>query len=451
MSVKVLVADDEEGIRESLSAILQEEGYRVKAVATLSDVSRSIAEEFFHVIVLDVWMPDGDGIEFIDTIRERSPDSVVVVITGHGNVEMAVKAIRKGAYDFIEKPFFMDRFLLTMKHASDEALSRRSTSGEDEEIELIGNSRQILEIRKTVRKIAHSRAPVLILGESGTGKELVAKLIHRYSGRKGQFVDINCASIPGELIEAELFGYEKGAFTGAVQRKKGKFELADRGTLFLDEIGDMDLRAQAKLLRIIETGIFTRLGGTQRIDVDVRIVSASNKNIAEEIRRERFREDLYYRISVFTIELPPLRERGEDVVLLAEYFLNRFCREYKRGRKELSDDAKEALMKHRWKGNVRELKNLMERAVILCDSDVIRAEHLGVGSAKLSRDYSYIFRLQSLKEARREFEKVFIEEKLREFNYDIKEVAGRIGTDLSNLYRKIKTYGIKIKDLQGSL
>ncbi len=451
MSVKVLVVDDEEGIRDSLSAILHEEGYKVKSVATLSDADKSISEEFFHVIVLDVWMPDGDGIEFIDRIKDQSPDSVTVVITGHGNIEMAVKAIRKGAYDFVEKPFSMDRFLLTLKRASDEAMDRRGVGSEGEEIELIGRSRQIIEIKKTVKKIARSKAPVLILGESGTGKELVAKLIHKYSEREGQFVDINCASIPGELIEAELFGYEKGAFTGATQRKKGKFELADGGTLFLDEIGDMDLRAQAKLLRIIETGSFTRLGGTQRIDVDVRIVSASNKNIMEEIHNEKFREDLYYRISVFTIELPPLRDRGEDVVLLAEYFLKKFCREYKRGCKELSDDAKEALMKHRWKGNVRELKNLMERVVILCDGDVIKAEHLGIDTGRSSKDYSYIFKFQSLKEARREFEKVFIEEKLKEFNYDIKEVAGRIGTDLSNLYRKVKAYGIKIKDLQNSL
>ncbi|HHJ65042.1 MAG TPA: sigma-54-dependent Fis family transcriptional regulator [Aquifex aeolicus] len=451
MSVKVLVADDEEGIRESLKDILREEGYRVKGAETLAGVERLISEEFFHVVVLDVWMPDGDGIEFIDTLKELSPDSVVVVITGHGNVEMAVKAIRRGAYDFIEKPFSVDRFLLTVKHAATEAIGRRSSGGAEGSVELIGNSPKINEVKRTVQKIARSRAPVLILGESGTGKELVAKLIHRYSGRRGQFVDINCASLPGELIEAELFGYEKGAFTGATQRKKGKFELADGGTLFLDEIGDMDVRAQAKLLRVIETGSFTRLGGTQRIEVDVRIVSASNKNITDEIKEGRFREDLFYRISVFTIELPPLRERGEDVILLAEHFLEKFCREYKKEPKLLSDEAKEVLLKHRWKGNVRELRNLMERVVILCDGDVVKPEHLGVGEIKPSRDYSYIFKLRSLKEARREFEKVFIEEKLREFNYDIKEVAGQIGTDLSNLYRKVKAYGIKIKNLQGSL
>ncbi len=450
MSVKVLVVDDEEGIRASLKSILSEEGYRVEAVPTLSLARRRVSEEFFHVIVLDVWMPDGDGIEFIDLLKEISPDSVVVVITGHGNVDMAVKAIKKGAYDFIEKPFSMDRLLLTVKHAVSEFMGRFSAREEDD-IELIGNSKQIREIKKLISKIAKSRAPVLILGESGTGKELVARLIHKESQRMGQFVDINCASIPNDLIESELFGYEKGAFTGAVSRKKGKFELADGGTLFLDEIGDMDIRAQAKLLRVIETGSFTRLGGTQRIEVDVRLVSASNKNLTEEVRSGRFREDLYYRISVFTIELPPLRERGDDIILLAEYFLRKFSQEYKKECKVLSDEAKEALMNHRWKGNVRELRNLMERVVILCDGDVIKPEHLGLGSYRKNKDYSYIFRLDNLKEARREFEKVFIEEKLRECNYDMKEVSSRIGTDLSNLYRKVKAYGIKIKDLQGSL
>ena len=450
MSVKLLIVDDEEGIRNSLGEILREEGYRVSLAPTLSEAKRRISEEFFHVVVLDVWMPDGDGIEFMNTLKELSPDTVVVVITGHGNVEMAVKAIRKGAYDFLEKPFSMDKFLVTIKHASSEALTKRS--GEPgEEIEFIGNSKKIKEIKEIIPKIAMSKAPVLILGESGTGKELVAKLIHKYSGRKGQFVDINCASIPNDLIESELFGYEKGAFTGATSRKKGKFELADEGTLFLDEIGDMDIKAQAKLLRVIETGSFTRLGGTQRIDVDVRIVSASNKDILSEVHEGNFREDLYYRVSVFTIEIPPLRERGEDIILLAEHFLKKFSTEYKKECKSLSDDAKEVLLNHRWKGNVRELRNLMERIVILCNQDVIKPEHIGAGFSRSSKDYSYIFRLESFREAKREFEKRFIEEKLKEYNYDMKEAASRMGVDLSSLYRKVKTYGIKLKNLQGSL
>ncbi len=448
MVAKVLVVDDEEGIRESLSSLLKEEGFKVKSASTLKEAKDLISSEFFHVIVLDVWMPDGDGVQFIDTIKDISPDSEVVVITGHGNVELAVKALKKGAYDFLEKPFSMDKFLITVEHALSE-LKTKLRSEEEEEIELIGNSPKLLEIKRMIPRIAKSKAPVLILGESGTGKELVAKLIHRHSGRRGQFVDINCASLPNDLIESELFGYEKGAFTGAVQRKKGKFELADGGTLFLDEIGDMDLKAQAKLLRVIETGCFSRLGGTQKIEVDVRIVSASNKDINAAIQEGKFREDLFYRISVFTIELPPLRERGEDIILLAEHFLNKFAKEYKKDCKVLSEEAKEVLLSHRWKGNVRELKNLMERIVILCDSDVIKPEHIGLGLKKFSRDYSYIFRMDKFKEAKREFEKRYIEDKLREYDYDMKKVASKIGMDLSNLYRKVKAYGIKVK--QGSL
>ncbi len=450
MSAKVLIVDDEEGIRRSLEDILGDEGYRVSSVSSLQEASKKISEEFFNVVLLDVWMPDGDGIEFIDRIRDVSPDSVIVVITGHGNVDMAVKAIKKGAYDFIEKPFSMDRILITVRHAVRESTNRRVT-GVEEDIEFIGESKPIKEIKSMIPKIAKSKAPVLILGESGTGKELVAKLIHRYSERRGPFVDINCASIPGDLVEAELFGYEKGAFTGATSRKKGKFEIADQGTLFLDEIGDMDPRSQAKLLRVIETGSFTRLGGIQKIEVDVRILAASNKDLRKETQRGNFREDLFYRLSVFTIEIPPLRERGEDVILIAEYFLKKFSEEYKKSCKVLSDEAKEILMRYSWKGNVRELKNLIERIVILCDSEVIKPEHLGMTAGYVMKDYSYLFRIQKLKEARMEFEKAFIEAKLKEHNYDLKEVADRIGTDLSNLYRKIKTYGIKVKDLQGSL
>ncbi len=447
MSVKVLVVDDEDSIRNSLRDILTEEGYRVDTSSTLKEALGKVQNEFFHIVVLDVWMPDGDGIEFIDRIKEFSPDSVVVVITGHGNVDMAVKAVRKGAYDFIEKPFSMDRFLITIKHAVNEAIIHVREQL-DEGIEFIGESPKIKEIKKLIPRIAQSKAPVLILGESGTGKELVARMIHQHSKRQGQFVDVNCASIPKDLVESELFGYEKGAFTGATARKKGKFELADGGTLFLDEIGEMEVSAQAKLLRVIETGSFTRLGGTQRIEVDVRILSASNRNLTEEVREGNFREDLFYRISVFTIEIPPLRERGDDVLLIAEYFLKKFSSEYKKECKRLSEDAKEVLLKYRWKGNVRELRNLMERVVILCDGDVITPQALGLGDYKASRDTSYLFRFESLKEAKRAFEKAFIEEKLKEYDYDLKEVAKKIDMDLSNLYRKIKAYDIKIKNPQ---
>lgn len=437
---KVLIVDDEEAILSSLAGILEEEGYEPHLAKTLKEAEAKIKENFYPVIVLDVWMPDGDGVVFIDRIKELSPDSVIVVITGHGSVELAVKAIKKGAYEFLEKPFSIERFLLTVKHAFEEY---RKTKVLEEDVEFVGEHPKIKQIKSVIPKIAKSKAPVLILGESGTGKEIVARLIHKYSGRKGLFVDLNCASLPLELFESELFGYEKGAFTGAISRKKGKLELADGGTLFLDEIGELEPRAQAKLLRVLETGSFTRLGGTQKIEVDVRIVSATNKDLEKEVEKGNFREDLFYRISVFTLTLPPLRERGEDVVLLAEYFLRKFAKEYKKPCYELSQDAKEKLLNHSWKGNVRELKNLIERAVILCEKERISAEDLFLSEDSYS-NLSYLLEIKNFKEAKREFEKVYLARKLKEYNYDLKEVAKNIGLDLSNLYRKIKSLGLTI-------
>ena len=448
MAYKVLVVDDEDSIRRSLKDILKEEGYTVTTSATLKEAEKVLKNEYFNVIVLDVWMPDGDGVDFIKVIKEVSPDSVVVMITGHGNIEIAVKAIKSGAYDFIEKPFSIDRLLLTIKHAVKESLSRRKER-QEEDINLIGESQKIKEIKELIPLIAKSKAPVLITGESGTGKELVARLIHHHSGREGEFVDINCASLPSDLIEAELYGYEKGAFTGASRRKRGKFELADRGTLFLDEIGEMDPKAQAKLLRVIETGKFTRLGGTQTIEVDVRIISATNKDLMKEIKEGRFREDLFYRISVLNIDIPPLRERGNDVLLIAEYFVKKFCTEYKKKEFELPDKIKRYLLEYDWRGNVRELKNFIERLVILCDTEINMGESIIPGKQKKLRDIEGLFSIDNIKEARRRFEKAFIEEKLEEYNYDIRIVAEKLGTDLSNLYRKIKAYGIDIKARQG--
>jgi len=441
MGNRVLIIDDEESIISSLSGVLEDEGYKPEGAKSLREAEEKIKSVFYPVIILDVWMPDGDGINFMDFIKENSPDSVIIVITGHGNVETAVRALKKGAYEFLEKPFSVERFLLTVKHAYEEY--ERKIIGKEEVPELIGEHPSIKKVKETVRKVARSKVPVLILGESGTGKEVVARLIHKLSGRKGAFVDLNCASIPGELAESELFGHEKGAFTGALTRKKGKFELADRGTLFLDEVGELDRRVQAKLLRVLETESFTRLGGTQRIEVDLRVVSASNRDLKEEVRRGNFREDLYYRIGVVTIYLPPLRERGEDVILLAEYFLKKFASEYKKDCSSLSDEVKELLLKREWRGNVRELKNLIERAVIFSEGSQIRPEDI-FSEEPASLNYSHLFEIRSLKEARREFEKLFIERKLKENNYDLKKTAEEIGIDLSNLYRKIKSLGIRL-------
>ncbi|WP_461829103.1 sigma-54-dependent transcriptional regulator [Aquifex sp.] len=437
---KVLIVDDESTILQSLTGILEDEGYEAATAKTLKEAEEKIRKNFFPVIVLDVWMPDGDGILFIDKIKELSPDSIVVVITGHGSVDLAVKAIKKGAYEFLEKPFSVERFLLTVKHAFEEYRKSRVL---DEEVELIGEHPKIKEIKRLIPKIAKSKAPVLIQGESGTGKEIVAKLIHKHSGRKGLFVDLNCAALPLDLFESELFGHEKGAFTGAVSRKKGKLELADGGTLFLDEIGELEPKAQAKLLRVLETGSFTRLGGIQKIEVDVRVISASNKDLKEEVKKGNFREDLFYRISVFTLTLPPLRERGEDIILLAEHFLRKFAKEYKKPCYKLTEDAKEKLLNHPWKGNVRELKNLIERAVILCEKEKISAEDLGLLEESYS-NLSFLLEIKNFKEAKREFEKVYLMKKLKEYNYNLKEVAKNIGLDLSNLYRKIKALGLTI-------
>ncbi len=444
MKKKVLVVDDEENIRFLLRGMLEDEGYGVYECPTLSCAREAISKELYPVILLDVWMPDGDGIEFISRIKKESPDSVVIVMTGHGNIESAVRAIKLGAYDFLEKPFSSEKLLLSVEHAFKEAESRITSFGQ-EDLELVGISEAILRVKELINKVAKSKAPVLILGESGTGKELVARIIHRLSERKGQFVDVNCASLPENLVEMELFGYEKGAFTGAVSRKKGKFELADGGTLFLDEIGEMSTSSQAKLLRVLETGSFTRLGGTQKIEVDTRILSASNRDIRKEVEEGRFREDLFYRISVFTIEIPPLRERREDIVPLAEYFLDRFSKEYKKPKLHLSEEAKEILMNHEWRGNVRELKNLMERLVILSESGEINIDVCEMDSYRSAQSIEYLFGIKELKSAKREFERKFIENRLKIHGYDVKKTAQDIGIDVSSLYRKIREFGIRLK------
>ncbi|RMH06297.1 MAG: sigma-54-dependent Fis family transcriptional regulator [Aquificota bacterium] len=444
MKGKVLVVDDERGIRESLRGILEEEGYKVSLADSIKALKERVEREHYHCVLLDLWLPDGNGLEYISYLREKLPGSALIVMTGHGKTEHAVRAIKEGAYDFLEKPFSMERLLLTLERA----IRERVKPVKALEDKIIGNSKAILRVKELVKKVAQTEASVLILGESGTGKELVARSIHELSSRKeGAFVAINCASLPDELVEAELFGYEKGAFTSATQRKPGKLELSHGGTLFLDEIGDLSLRAQAKLLRVLETKEFTRLGGTQVISSDFRLVCASNKDLKEEAKKGNFREDLFHRISVFVIELPPLRERGEDIILLAEYYLDRFLKDYGKPAKYLTEGAKEVLLSYEWKGNVRELKNLMERLAILHEGVQIDERDIRrlLGVELSTGDLSSLLLEKDFKKAKREFERLFIERRLKENNYDLKKTAEDMGIDLSNLYRKIRQYEIRVE------
>jgi two-component system NtrC family response regulator len=445
MTANILVVDDERAIRDTLKGLLEEEGYRVLTAESIKSMKEKVEKEYFHAVLLDLWLPDGNGLDYIGYLKEKLPGGAVIVITGHGKTEHAVRAVKEGAYDFLEKPFSMDRLLTTVDKALKEVIRGRK---EEEEDPIIGNSRQIKVVKELIKKVANTKASVLIVGESGTGKELVARQIHRFSDRsEGPFVDINCASLPEELLEAELFGYEKGAFTSASQRKLGKLELAHGGTLFLDEVSELSARAQAKLLRVLETKEFTRLGGTQTIRSDFRLICATNRDLKEEVKRGSFREDLYHRLSTFIIELPPLRERGEDILLLAEHFLKEFLKEYGKPEKYLSQQAKELLLSYDWKGNVRELKNLMERLAILHEGTQITDKDLRnlLGFEHAGADLMSILEEKDLRRARQRFERLFIERWLRHFNYDLKRTAEEIGIDLSNLYRKIKQYDIQVE------
>jgi len=436
--MKVLIIDDEASIRESISNILSDENISSKTAKSLEEAKKILTKEYFPVILLDIWLEDGSGIDFIDTIKELSPNSSIVMITGHGGIELAVQSIKKGAFDFLEKPLSIEKLLNVIEKAHKEHIKNKLTNIEQSD-DIIGESSAIKKLKEEIKKVAKSNANIVIFGENGTGKELVAKNIHKLSYRKDKpFVDINCAAIPDELIESELFGYEKGAFTGAVSRKAGKLEIANEGTIFLDEIGDMSLKAQAKLLRAIETKSFHRLGGLQKIDVDVRFICASNKDLKTLIEQGLFREDLYYRLAVITLEVPPLRERGQDIIILAEYFLDKFCQENKTKPKKLTEEAKEVLLEYHWPGNVRELKNLMERLSIIVEKDTIDADSLEI---KIKNKES-----QDFKSAKQEFEKQFILKKLAQYNYNIKQTAQAIGMDFTNLYRKIKAYNIKIEE-----
>ncbi|MGA7615711.1 MAG: sigma-54 dependent transcriptional regulator [Thermoanaerobaculia bacterium] len=443
---RILVVDDEPSIRSTLAGILEDEGHTPVLCESAEEGLTRIGREDFDLILLDVWLPGMDGLGLLERIKSAGLAVPVIVVSGHGNIETAVRATRLGAFDFLEKPLSLDRVLLTVNHAlSNHRLTqqirdlRRQVTVDEL---LIGESDAMQRLLNQIRSAGASNSRVLITGENGSGKEIVARTLHRQSPRaESSFVDVNCAAIPEELIESELFGHRKGAFTGAIDDRKGKFELADGGTLFLDEVGDMSLRTQAKLLRVLQEQMFQKVGGQQSIAVDTRVIAATNKELQEEIEKGAFREDLYFRLNVIPIAVPPLRDRGDDVVLLAEHFLRRFAAETGRKPKRISTMGVHALRSHPWPGNVRELRNLMERLTILVEGDVIEPADLQLGKSHVAA--REIPSGLTLREAREEFERRYILRKLQELGGNVSRTAEALGVERSNLYRKLNAYGIR--------
>jgi two-component system nitrogen regulation response regulator NtrX len=444
---RVLVIDDEKAIRETLSEILSDEGYAVTAVESAEEGLRRFMDERYDVVFLDVWLRDRDGLSVLEAADGRLREVPVVMISGHANVETAVRAVRLGAYDFLEKPLSLDRVVLTAQ----KAIERRDLLAEvasfrgrhDSEAAMLGESAPMRRLREEIARVAPTDARVLIVGENGTGKELVARQIHRLSQRaEFPLVEVNCAAIPEELIESELFGHVRGSFTGASEDRRGKFEEADGATLFLDEVGDMSAKTQAKVLRALQEGRFTRVGGSRQIASDARVLSATNKNLVDEIRRGAFREDLYFRLAVVPIPVPPLRERTDDIPLLAGHFLREASVRFGRKPKTLSSPAIEALQAYRWPGNVRELKNLIERLMILSPAEEIRREDL---PADLRDRFDGISPDAPLRLAREDFERRYILAALKRYRGNVSRTAEALDLERSNLYRKLRTYGIEVE------
>jgi len=371
---KILIVDDESVIRRSLREILEYEKYEIEEAETAQKALELIKESDFNVIISDIKMPNMNGIEFLEALKNVK-DIPVIMITGHGDIETAVETIKKGAFDFIQKPLDLNRLLIAVRNAFERTdlvvETKKLKKKVDKRYEIVGESQAIQDIKDMIERVAPTNTRVLITGENGTGKELVAHWLHQKSNRCGNpFIEVNCAAIPSELIESELFGHEKGSFTSAIKQRKGNFELADKGTLFLDEIGDMNLSAQAKMLRSLQENKITRVGGEKEIPVDVRIIAATNKNLAKEIENKTFREDLYHRLSVIIIHVPPLRERIDDIPILAQHFMEQICEIENMPKYEFTKDALEELKKMPWNGNVRELRNVIERLMILCNKTI---------------------------------------------------------------------------------
>jgi two-component system nitrogen regulation response regulator NtrX len=449
MPFRVLVIDDETAIREAIRMTLEYEGYRVDEARGGQDGLDKATKTAYDAILLDIKMPVLDGMEVLENLKEQHVVSPVIMVSGHGDISTAVDCTKRGAYDFLEKPLNRDKLLLSVRNAvrvqklEEENIELKEKARK--EYQLVGESQIMRDLTSQVERAAPTKATVLITGESGTGKELVAREIHRRSSRANlPFVQVNCAAIPEELIESELFGHEKGSFTGAVRKQTGKFVAADGGTIFLDEVGDMSLRTQAKVLRVLQEGEVEPVGAATVIKVDVRVIAATNKELTEEIRAGRFREDLYYRLNVIPIRTPPLRERRDDIPILAEHFAKLFSEEHNYRVKTFTPTAKKALQDAPWRGNVRELRNMIERLVIMVAPDKIDITDLPAEFFRTSTDIiATAMRLATLQEFKDEAEKAFIVAKLREFGWNVSKTADAIDTPRSNLYKKIEQYNIR--------
>jgi DNA-binding NtrC family response regulator len=445
---KVLIVDDEKNIRRTLRMVLSSKEYLVSDCASAEEAIRLMQEEPVDVVLLDIKLPGMDGIELLSKIRKDWPMTDVIMISGHGTIQDAVGATRLGAYDFLEKPLDADRVDLAVANCIEKLSLFRQVkdlkSRIDEQYEMVGGSQAMHQLLEEIRKVAPTSGRVLITGESGTGKELVARAVHRLSKRaEGPFVKVNCAAIPSELIESELFGYEKGAFTGAIGKKKGQFELANDGTLFLDEVGDMSLTAQAKVLRVLQTGELSHVGGERTFKVDVRVIAATNKELKASVAEGSFRDDLYYRLNVIPIHCVPLRDRLEDIPVLVGKFVAEFCMENNFKTKEVQPEVLHILRRYNWPGNVRELKNVAERMVIMSgdaisEGDVPESVCGGEGAVDTRR-----YDGMSLKDVRDEVEREYIRSKLAEYGWNITRTAQALGIERTNLHKKIKQLGIK--------
>ncbi|MFA3781983.1 sigma-54-dependent transcriptional regulator [Melioribacteraceae bacterium 4301-Me] len=444
----ILLIDDEREICESIKMILEYENYHVDYTTDSNEGIKKLNENSYDALLLDIQMPNTNGFEILDWIQQNEIDIKTIIISAHSSIENAVKATKLGAFDFLEKPIDRDKLLISVRNAISQNQLQKENKKLKKDLGLsdtfIGKSQAVLKILETVSTVAKTDSRVLITGENGTGKEIIAREIHRQSNRSHkELVEVNCAAIPNDLIESELFGHEKGAFTGAIRQRIGKFEQADGSTLFLDEIGDMSLNAQAKVLRAIEEGKIERLGGSSKISVDVRIIAATNQDLRQAIKEGKFREDLFHRINVIPIFIPPLRERKDDIPLLVEYFTKQICEKYNFPLKEFTDNAINSLKNMQWTGNVRELKNLIERIIIMIPKNVISEKDVYDLIPKSSNDFDDLFNISnSFQEFKEKAEKMFILKQLEANNWNISKTAEALEIQRSHLYGKMKKYNI---------